>query len=181
MLMNRGGFLKRVFLDICIIIFFSFDRMKWHKCTFLKHPLVRLGITDTNFANPLDYARLLSIIFVAGVAARPGDGHPVQGNSTGEHGWGEVRESGWVCPPQPLRQPLPHQRIREGVGSLPRQLHQQPRWVIVACVLRFVLCKFRTNRVGKIYELNYVCIWNSTTLVNCKVTHILITINQKNV
>lgn len=63
------------------------------------------------------------------MASGPGDGDPVQSHSAGEHGRRAAGEVARVPAPGPLRQSLPHQRLRQGVGPLPGQLHQQPRYI----------------------------------------------------
>lgn len=58
-----------------------------------------------------------------------GNGDPLQGDSAGVHGWGETGKDCGMCSTRPLCQPLPHQCLRPGTRSLPRQLYNQPRFV----------------------------------------------------
>lgn len=63
----------------------------------------------------------------AGVEAGPGDGHTFQGHTARVHGWGETGKDCRMRSAGTLREPLPHQRLRPGTRSLPRQLYNQPR------------------------------------------------------
>ena len=62
----------------------------------------------------------------------PGAGYPLQGGPPGEHGRGAAGEVPGLPPPFPLRQPLPHQRVRQGARPLPRKLRQYAR-LTLAC------------------------------------------------
>ena len=64
---------------------------------------------------------------VAGLAAGPGDGDPVQSHPAGEHGRRAAGEVTRVRAPRALRQPLPHQRVGPRARPVPGQLYQQPR------------------------------------------------------
>lgn len=66
---------------------------------------------------------------VTGMEIGSGNGDPLQGDSSGVHGWGETGKDCGMCSTRPLCQPLPHQRLRPGTRSLPRQLYNQPRFV----------------------------------------------------
>lgn len=63
------------------------------------------------------------------MASRPGDGHLIQSDSPREYRWWAPREIPGVCSSWPLRQPVPHQRIRPRARPLPGELHQQSWWV----------------------------------------------------
>lgn len=67
---------------------------------------------------------LLRLLFFIGLETGPGDGDPVQGDPSGVDGWGAAGKVPGLPSPRPLRQPLSHQRVRPGAGSLPGQLHQ---------------------------------------------------------
>lgn len=58
------------------------------------------------------------------MAARPSHGDTVQGDPAGEHGRRTAGEIAGVHASQPLREPVPHQRVRSRAGPLPSQLHQ---------------------------------------------------------
>jgi hypothetical protein len=82
----------------------------------------------------LDFAALAKILSllrqglgVSGMASRPGDGHLIQSYPPREYGWGTPREVPRVCSSWPLRQPVPHQRIRPRAGPVSSELHQQSR------------------------------------------------------
>lgn len=45
------------------------------------------------------------------MAFRPGNGDPIQSDTTREHRWRAAREAPGVHAAWPLRQPLPHQRV----------------------------------------------------------------------
>jgi len=61
------------------------------------------------------------------VAAGSRHGDTVQGDPAGEHGRRTVGEVAGVHAPQPVREPLPHQRVRPRVGPVLSQLHKQSR------------------------------------------------------
>lgn len=61
---------------------------------------------------------------VSGMATGSRYGDTVQGNTAGEHGRRTVGKVAGMHTPQPLREPLPHQRVRPRVRSVLGQLHQ---------------------------------------------------------
>lgn len=58
------------------------------------------------------------------MAAGPRHGDTVQGDPARKYGWGTVGKVTGVHTSQPLREPLPHQRVRPRVGPVLSQLHQ---------------------------------------------------------
>ena len=67
---------------------------------------------------------MFDLFSISGVATGLGAGDPVQGGAAGEHRRGAAGKVAGLPPPLPLCQPLPHQRLRQGAGSLSRKLRQ---------------------------------------------------------
>ena len=62
-----------------------------------------------------------------GVASGPGDGDPLQGHPSGEHGRGAAGEGGPLLQPHPVCPAQTHLRVRQGAGPLPGLLRSGER------------------------------------------------------